>query len=86
MGSAIWSADPHQLLQSPAAAFVRFFANHGILSVIDQPQWRVVSGGSRNYVEPLARPFRDRVRLAAPVERVRRLADRVEITPRGGQP
>jgi predicted NAD/FAD-binding protein len=86
MGSAIWSADPHQFLQFPAAAFVRFFVNHGILKVIDQPQWRVVSGGSRNYVEPLARPFRDRVRLAAPVERVRRLADRVEITPRGGQP
>jgi uncharacterized protein len=86
MGAAIWSADPHQFLQFPAAAFVRFFNNHGILNVIDQPKWRVISGGSRNYVEPLARPFRDRVRLATPVERVRRLADRVEVTPRGGLP
>ena len=26
----------------PAAAFVQFFTNHGILNVIDQPNWRVV--------------------------------------------
>jgi predicted NAD/FAD-binding protein len=84
MGAAIWSADPHQFLQFPAAAFVRFFVNHGILNVIDQPKWRVVSGGSRSYVEPLVRPFRDRVRLSTPVERVRRLANRVEITPLDG--
>jgi len=85
MGSAIWSADPTRFLQFPAAAFVRFFTNHGILNVIDQPQWRVIRGGSRQYVEPLVRPFRDRVRLSSPVERVRRLPDRVEVTPRGGE-
>jgi predicted NAD/FAD-binding protein len=86
MGSAIWSADPIQFLQFPAAAFVQFFTNHGILNVIDQPKWRVITGGSRQYVEPLARPFRDRVRLSSPVERVRRLADRVEVTARGEAP
>ncbi len=80
MGSAIWSADPARFLQFPATAFVRFFANHGILNVIDQPRWRVISGGSRQYVAPLARPFRDRVRLACPVRQVRRLADGVELT------
>jgi len=85
MGAAIWSADPGRFLEFPAVAFGRFFANHGILNVIDQVQWRVISGGSRSYVEPLARPFRDRVRLATPVLRVRRLSDRVEITPRDGQ-
>lgn len=86
MGAAIWSADPKQFLQFPAAAFVQFFTNHGILNVIDQPRWRVIRGGSRQYVEPLARPFRDRVRLSCPVERVRRHGDRVEVTPRGGGP
>ena len=84
MGSAIWSADPGRFLDFPATAFVTFFTNHGILNVIDQPRWRVVSGGSRQYVEPLARPFRDRVRLSSPVIRVERHPDRVEVTVRGG--
>jgi predicted NAD/FAD-binding protein len=86
MGSAIWSAEPSQFLQFPAAAFVHFFTNHGILNVVDQPKWRVVTGGSRQYVEPLVRPFRDRVRLSTPVDRVRRLPDRVEVSARGGEP
>jgi predicted NAD/FAD-binding protein len=86
MGSAIWSADPRQFLQFPVTAFATFFTNHGILDVTDQPKWRVVSGGSREYVKPLSASFRERVRLATPVARVKRFADRVEITPRSGPP
>lgn len=85
MGAAVWSADPAQFLSFPAAAFVRFFTNHGMLNVFDQPTWRVVKGGSRQYVEPLARPFHDRIRLSTPVERVRRFGERVDVTPRGGE-
>jgi predicted NAD/FAD-binding protein len=84
MGAAVWSADPAQFLSFPAAAFVRFFTNHGMLNVLDQPAWRVVAGGSRQYVAPLIRPFRDRIRLSTPVERVQRLGGRVMVTPRGG--
>jgi predicted NAD/FAD-binding protein len=86
MGAAVWSADPAQFLTFPAAAFVQFFTNHGMLNVVDQPTWRVVTGGSRQYVEPLIRPLRDRIRLSTPVERVQRCADRVTVTPRGGEP
>jgi predicted NAD/FAD-binding protein len=86
MGSAIWSAEPRSFLQFPAAAFVQFFTNHGFLNVTDQPQWRVVCGGSRQYVEPLTEPFRERVRLSSPVAWVARHADRVEVTVRGGEP
>ncbi len=86
MGAAVWSADPAQFLAFPAAAFVQFFTNHGMLNAFDQPTWRVVTGGSRQYVEPLTRPFRDRIRLSTPVERVQRFADRVTVTPRGGEP
>ena len=85
MGAAVWSADPGQFLNFPAAAFVQFFTNHGMLDLVDQPTWRVVRGGSRQYVEPLALPFRDRVRLSTPVQSVRRLGDRVSVTPRGGE-
>jgi predicted NAD/FAD-binding protein len=86
MGSAIWSADPKQFLQFPVVAFVTFFTNHGILSVVDQTKWRVVRGGSREYVAPLSARFRDRVRLSTPIERVRRLGTCVEVTPRDGTP
>ncbi len=84
MGAAVWSADPTRFLKFPAAAFVQFFTNHGMLNIFDQPVWRVVRGGSRQYVEPLARPFRDRVRLSAAVEKVQRYTDRVSVTTRGG--
>jgi predicted NAD/FAD-binding protein len=86
MGAAVWSADPARFLSFPAAAFVHFFTNHGMLNVVDQPTWRVVTGGSRQYVEPLTRPFRDRIRLSTPVERVQRCGDRVVVTPRGSKP
>jgi predicted NAD/FAD-binding protein len=86
MGAAVWSANPDQFLTFPAAAFVQFFTNHGMLNVFDQPTWRVVKGGSRQYVAPLIRPFRDRIRLSTPVERVQRHGDRVVVTPRGNEP
>lgn len=86
MGAAVWSADPAQFLSFPAAAFVQFFTNHGMLNAFDQPTWRVIKGGSRQYVEPLIRPFRDRIRLSTPVERVQRFGDRVTVTPHGGEP
>jgi predicted NAD/FAD-binding protein len=86
MGAAVWSADPAQFLTFPAAAFVQFFTNHGMLNAFDQPTWRVVTGGSRQYVAPLTEPFRERIRLSTPVETVQRLNDRVIVTPRGGEP
>lgn len=86
MGAAVWSADPAHFLAFPAAAFVQFFTNHGMLNVLDQPTWRVVVGGSRQYVAPLIQPYRDRIRLSTPVERVQRYGDRVVVTPRGGEP
>jgi hypothetical protein len=44
MGAAIWSAGTATLRNFPAVYFVRFFHNHGMLSVDDRPQ---VAHGSR---------------------------------------
>ncbi len=74
MGAAIWSAPPAELLRMPAVFFVRFFHHHGMLSVRGRPQWRVVRGGSRSYLGPLAGPLQDRIRLSAPVRSVTRPA------------
>ena len=85
MGASIWSADPAAVERFPARTFARFFHNHRFLET-DQPNWRTVEGGSRTYLEPLVRPFRDRIRTSTPVERIRRAPDAVELTPRGGAP
>ncbi len=83
MGAAIWSTDLEQMLDFPAAFFVRFFHNHGLLTLNDRPQWFVVEGGSRTYVDAMLRRYRDRVRLSCPVTSVRRHADRVEVLANG---
>jgi uncharacterized protein len=84
MGAAVWSAAPDRFQEFPAAAFVRFFTNHGMLKTRNQPQWYVIKGGSQRYVAALTRPFKDRIRLGTPVDSVRRHVDRVTVTPRGG--
>ena len=49
-GAAIWSTSKDQMLNYPAAAFIRFCDNHGLLQISNRPQWRTVSGGSEHYV------------------------------------
>lgn len=63
MAAAIWSAPPDTMLDYPAAAFIRFHANHGLLQVRDRPQWRTVDGGSRAYVARLTASCAGRIRL-----------------------
>ncbi len=80
MGAAIWSAQPGTMRRFPARAFVRFFHNHGMLTVNDRPLWRVITGGSKEYVRALTRPFRDRVHVGARVLSVRRAATQVAVS------
>ena len=79
MVSAIWSTDPSRVLDMPAHTLVAFLHNHGMLTVDDRPTWRVVSGGSRHYVPPLAAPFRHRVATKTPVASVRRRNSGVDL-------
>ncbi|NHN36097.1 FAD-dependent oxidoreductase [Pseudomaricurvus alcaniphilus] len=74
MGAAIWSASSEGMLEFPLLFFVRFFKNHGLLSINDRPQWRVIKGGSRSYLDPLTEGFRDKIMRACPVTSVRREA------------
>ena len=85
MGAAIWSMSLADMLAFPLQFFVRFFRNHGLLSVSDRPQWRVIEGGSRSYVAPLTRTFADAIRLNCPVSEVRRDADGVTVVSAHGE-
>lgn len=85
MGAAIWSAGPDAFRRFPARYFVEFFENHGFLNIRDQPRWRVIQGGSRNYIGPLTRPFSDRIRSASPVTAVTRSPDAVTVKTADGR-
>ncbi|WP_188578214.1 NAD(P)/FAD-dependent oxidoreductase [Azorhizobium oxalatiphilum] len=72
MAAAIWSTPAAEIGAYPAAAFIRFCANHGLLQLRDRPLWRTVDGGSRAYVERLAAAFQGEFHLGRAVRSVRR--------------
>lgn len=74
MGAAIWSSNTAMMLNFPLQFFVRFFRNHGLLSVKNRPQWRVIKGGSRSYIDPLTKNFEQNIELDNPVFNVSRLS------------
>jgi predicted NAD/FAD-binding protein len=84
MAAAIWSAEPVCILDMPVKFLVRFFANHGLLQINDRPIWRVIKGGSREYVEKLVAGHHDRIRLNSPVQSVRRTSTGVELVSASG--
>lgn len=79
MGAAIWSASYDMMLSFPLRFFLRFFKNHGLLSVNNRPQWRVLTGGSHSYVAPITAPYRQQIYLNCPISRVERDADGVTL-------
>lgn len=79
MGSAIWSASTDSMFDFPLLFFVRFFKNHGLLSVNNRPQWRVINGGSREYLNPLTAGFKEHIRLNSEVKTIRRDKDGVDV-------
>jgi len=72
------------MLNFPLLFFVRFCKNHGLLSVSNRPQWRVISGGSRSYIGPLTAGFAERIRVDCAVQRVERSAEGVTVISAAG--
>ncbi|GGE73136.1 dehydrogenase [Streptosporangium jomthongense] len=83
MGAAIWSAPEIVLEQFPIRFFLQFFNNHGMLSVDDRPTWRVISGGSAQYVKAMMERLGERTNLNTPVEAVTRNATGVTVIAQG---
>ncbi len=63
MGGAIWSCPISHIQSFPASTFIRFFQNHGLLSINDQPQWYTVKGGAKTYVEKITAALGKQIRL-----------------------
>ncbi|MFO1318415.1 MAG: FAD-dependent oxidoreductase [Burkholderiales bacterium] len=78
MGAAIWSCPTARMLDHPAATFLRFCRNHGLLQIDDRPRWRTVVGGGREYVRRLATALPD-IRLGARVFGIERFSRHVTV-------
>ncbi len=79
IGAAIWSTVPNNMMNIPAVFFIRFFENHGLLQIVDRPNWWVIKGGSKTYVEKIISKFKDSIRLSTPVKNVKREKDSIKI-------
>jgi len=84
MAAAIWSTPIDRVSDHPAAEFIRFCANHGLLAMRNRPQWRTIVGGSREYVRRLTARYADRFRLNSLVTRIKRSGANVFVADRSG--
>ena len=76
--ACVWSCPPETALAYPARYLFAFLSHHGMLSVTGTPPWRTVTGGSRSYVERIAKDL-SAVHTATPVRALTRTAEGVEI-------
>ncbi|NUS73651.1 MAG: FAD-dependent oxidoreductase [Corynebacteriales bacterium] len=76
--SAVWSCGPEVVGRYPARYLFAFLANHGMLSVSGSPVWRTVVGGSKRYVDLIAKNL-PVVHTSAPVTTVVRGTETVSI-------
>ncbi len=79
MVAAIWSMGLDEIRSFPLQFFTRFFENHGLLNIVNRPQWYSIIGGSSAYIAPLTASFRDAFRLSTPVLSLSRAADGIIV-------
>ena len=83
MLGCIWSCPTDQMLQFPVATMVRFCHNHGLIQVVNRPQWFTVTGGAKHYVEKLLQHI-PRTHLQTPVKRIERNGNEARVFTAGG--
>ncbi|MGE6480546.1 NAD(P)/FAD-dependent oxidoreductase [Psychrobacter namhaensis] len=83
MVSAIWSTSLDEVQDFPLVFFAQFFDNHGLLDVVNRPQWFTIKGGSKQYVNKLIPRFikaGGNVRVNSLVQSVVRDGEQVILT------
>ncbi len=84
MSGAIWSTPVEDMLNFPAETLIRFFHNHGLLTVDEQPQWYTVKGGSKEYVTRLTSKIKKNIQTNLAVSSVTRDKNSATITDSNG--
>jgi predicted NAD/FAD-binding protein len=85
MGASIWSTPAKAMLDFPAQTFIRFFDNHGLLTINKQPEWYTVKGGSKEYVKLITKSFADKIKLGCGAKKVEREEKYVSVTDFNGE-
>ncbi|MGO1490968.1 MAG: NAD(P)/FAD-dependent oxidoreductase [Psychrobacter sp.] len=83
MVSAIWSSSLSDVQDFPLVFFAQFFDNHGLLDVVNRPQWFTIKGGSKQYVNKLVTRFvkaGGEIKVNCPVQSVTRQNNQVVLT------
>jgi len=79
MGAAIWSSTVEGINDFQALFFVRFFKNHGLLSVKNRPQWYTLKGGSKSYLPVLTASYKDSIHTNTEIRKISRAANHIDI-------
>ena len=82
MAASIWSPRADEILDYPAATFLRSCQNHCLLQINDRPVWRSVLNGSRSYVQRILAALPD-CRHGAAVQAVIPRANGVDVVAGG---
>lgn len=85
MAAAVWSAPLGEITEYPMLTLTSFLSNHGLLGVNEAPTWRVINGGSREYVRALLKNFGGELLLNTAVNAVTRSSSHVTVEARGQQ-
>lgn len=86
MVSAIWSSGTETAAKMPLDFFIRFFHNHGLLTITNQPQWYTLIGGSHRYLEPLTESFAQNIVTNAGLQSIKRSDQGVIVQREGNSP
>lgn len=84
MVSAIWSSSINDSRDFPLKFFLNFFNHHGLLNIINRPQWYVIAGGSSSYIPRMINRVDD-IRLNAAIKHIERHPDSVLIKSKAGE-
>ncbi|ACS85660.1 NAD(P)/FAD-dependent oxidoreductase [Musicola paradisiaca] len=61
LGATIWSSSMAAMRVFPLRLLLRFFNQHGLLDIVNRPQWYVIPGGSREYIRRMEQRLKGRL-------------------------
>ncbi len=70
MACALWSGDSELILDFPARYLVAFMNNHQMMQAFNRPIWKTIEGGSKTYVNAIAKSAGFQVKLGCPINKV----------------
>lgn len=85
MISALWSATPKRVEQFPIRHLIEFLHKHGMMQLINRPEWLVIKGGSQSYIDALKQRIQCKWFVSSPVTSIKRTNDRIELLIKNGE-